>query len=203
MEPENTQGKSKRAKRISDFYAPHLDAIARIFVQEKERDLPTARRASAELGLPKFSNIHLIRWRGNPEWVTAVQAAREQRQIAERASGNVRGQNFLDWCRKTEVGLRDEYALVKGLLADAEDKKRTGIKEQMARLENRILRLAEAARAEEKHLEEQREREATRDMKRFGQKLLKKLADIGRPQAAVEVLNAVAKNPVGFMREDE
>lgn len=190
---------ARAESRISRTYVTHLDDIARIFVEERELVAPTIRRVRGELELP-LRHITLTRWqkRQKAEWVTALEAAREARQLARRAEGNLRGKKFLDWCRTTELGLRDRY---EALSSDAEMTAKE-LEALKVSLEGRILRLADAARAEEKHLEEQQTRESLRDCAAFARKLVKALTECGLPPEGIKRLTQIAKDPGAFMRDE-
>lgn len=189
---------SKRhVKSISRHYAVHLDAIARIYVQEHRSKAVAARRVRQELGLDTFRANRFDAWPRSPEWQSALAVAEEAVEIARRAEGNTGGQKFLSWAQTTGDKLRDRYEEL-GVAAAAEG---ADCDSEHAKLEGRILKLRDASRAEERHLAEQRVKEAMTDNRRFAEMLVRALAECQTLAEVQARLQDIALHPAAFMQE--
>ena len=191
-----SRGKTEQA-RVSYRYGPHLDAIARIYVEEGGVATRAARRVQKELGFKSFSNMRFKRWERKAEWIAALDTARGVVQIRRRAAENVGGERFLTWAQETGDALRERYEMLR-------ERARTeaiDCDSDLTKLEGRVLKLREAARGEERHLTEQRLKEAMAANAQFAKMLLAQLAEFELPEAAMRRLREIAENPTKFLQE--
>lgn len=190
------RGKTKQA-RISKKYAHHLEAIAGILLDERGVKARAARRVASELGLKSFRNTYFDTWAGKTEWQAALEKAREEREIRHRTVGNVGGKRFLEWATVTLEGLRDRYDRTKAE-AEAEGESADSL---LKDLEGRILKLRDAARAEERHVTDQRVKEAMADCTTFAKMLIRELIECGLGEVPLKRLQEIAADPARFLRD--
>jgi hypothetical protein len=139
---------AKPRRRISKKYRKHVDEIARIYVECEEVGDCAAREVRNSI--PELSAIYggiFSRWRGVTQWEAALKAPREKAAVDRDLAGERRSRSMLRWGVDSLDALMaaHEQAVREDRMADAD------------RFRACIIRLNEALRAEEKHVNAHRE----------------------------------------------
>lgn len=144
-----------RVRRISTRYLVHLTDIASILVECSDNVEMTCRRAKEELGVSLIPAT-LSRWiERSPEFQSAAQSARVVAANRKQAQPEIRAPQSIADLQGLRQSMRDQY--------DDDTSPKT------LKL---VLDLDAAIRAEERHIEDLRERAARRSFAGFLKKLM-------------------------------
>ena len=145
---ETSRTEAKPRQRISRKYRQHVDEIARIYVECEE----VGDRAASEIrdSIPELSGIYggiFGRWRGVAQWEAALKAPRERAAVDRDMADGRRSMSMLRWGSYSLDALMaaHDQALQEDRMTDA-----NGFRVC-------IIKLNEALRAEEEHVNTRRE----------------------------------------------
>jgi hypothetical protein len=148
----------KRPRRLSLAYRKHLDAIALIYVRCGETGRAAARMVRDTFPhLKGFRDTRFRAWADNPEWQAALDAAREQCSVEKALPPESRGAKLLAFAQGALAEIEKSYAAAK----------RGGDEKEKKLLEERIIKLHDALRAEERHQDSLKTQAALRKFSAF------------------------------------
>jgi len=181
-----TPRRATRRRRFARKHQPHLPAIARLFVASGYNKSATARAARATLGLASFKADLLRQWLEKDEFRALVRQE-EQRQAAEAvASPFVRGPKHVAWL----LALRE-------VLTEACDRAVSRAAKQQ--IFATVTRISDEIRAEERFIEDLRQRAARRDFGRFMLNVIKAAKREGEALAISRYLRKVVDHLHRYM----
>jgi len=143
--------------RIAERYRPHLQEIARLYVELGANKAGATRAARKIAGCEKLSEETLRAWMKKPEFVALVQVEEERAKSFQRTAPELRGLDKIAFYLDVDRTLREQF-----------DGASEGDDEKAAHAVLAVIhRNSAEIRAEERHFEDMKQKQAQRDFGTF------------------------------------